>query len=238
MKEDETFYEFSQRLRDESSEVLKKRVLADSHKMEKRREYYERKKEAKRRKRAGVNSDDEKDDEEGKISDFAKLEKEKPRFGEQARAPPKFSSLPKHSAKVDMAIAKRVSESGTSGPLTAFKEKKKAAQMARLSDFDRSYMTNADGSAPSTVVRTTVQSEEQKKAIADLRERVQEQYRKMKAERLAQREDTRLPSEKTRKKKTPQLNFSQDDMERFREMRPESKRGMKKAKKQNQWMKR
>jgi hypothetical protein len=238
MQEDETYRDFSKRIREETAGMLRKRVVADSHKTEKRREYYEKKREQKRKKREGIQSDDEKDEEEGKIGDFSKLPSDRVQFGEVVQRPPIFKTLPKNSSKVDMQIAKRVASSGTSGPLTAFKEKKKAATMARLADFDRSALTSVHG-APTTVVRKTVDTPEEKAAMEVLRQRVQEQYRAMKAAKLAARAtkaDT--PSEYKRKKKTPGFTFSKEDLEKFQEMRPESKRGLKKAKKENEWLRR
>lgn len=230
MEEGETFYEFNKRIREEASEKLRKRVVAESHKTEKRKEYYASKKEEKKRKRMGADSDEEQDVTEGKISDFKRIHQDSVKFGEQAQRPPVFKHLPKHSSKVDAAIAQRVSMTGTtSSPLTAFKEKRKAATITRLSEFDPT-------AAPTTTVRKTVQNEAEKKAMEVLRERVQEQYRKMKAAKLAAHTPASVkPIDRAKKKKSVGFTFSKEDMERFQEMRPESKRGLKKAKKEQNW---
>lgn len=240
MKEDESYHEFTRRLREETAEKTKKRVLADTHKQEKRKEYYEKKRDQKKRKRENINSDDEADEEEGKIGDFSKLATKAPKFGEQAQAPPKFSVLPRHSAKVDLAIAKRMKALGVaSTPIMAFKEKKKVA-MARLSDFDDSHLTSADGNSSSSApTASSSTSQASKTEMEALRQRVQEQYRALKEKRLAEGRIRSGGTDKTaRKRKSPNLTFSQDDMERFQEMRPESKKSIKKARQDQRWLRR
>lgn len=271
IKDDETYHEFTARMRETTRERTKGKVVAGTHRQEKTKEYYQKQREKKLKKRFGDNSDDDEDNNDGKISDFTQLSSSAPKFGEQAQRPPTFKKLPKNSQKVDMAIAKRVSEEGYSEPLMAFKEKKKAAQVARLtgmplpsettslqkptpkqkmpiarlSDFDKSYLTNADGSAPSvassSASKSAPKTEEQKAAMAELRERVQAQYRALKEQRISQARSSALPREdrsSRKKKKANPFVFSKDDLERFQEMRPESKRGMKKAKRRDEWLRR
>lgn len=214
-----------------------KRVLADSHKQEKRKEFYEKKRERKLRKKYNVDSEDELDQEEGRIGDFSRLvDKSKPVFGEQAQAPPKFTVLPKHASKIDLAIAKRVKAAGieASSPMNAFKEKKKML-VAKLADIDPEYASSI--AAPSASAHVD-QSEAKRREIESLREKVQEQYRKLKETRIAEKRNSITsirPIDKTtqRKKRAQNMNFSEEDMERFQAMRPESKASMKQQRREN-----
>lgn len=228
-------------MRGETKERTKQRVLADTHKQEKRKDYYERKREAKRKRQHGDNSDDELDEQEGRIADFSKLQdKSRPVFGEQAQAPPKFTVLPKHASKVDLAIAKRVKAAGiqASSPMVAFKEKKKLA-IAKLADIDPQYASSI--SAPSSLPASSIdQSEAKRREIESLREKVQAQYKKLKETRIAEKRNSiTAASDKTlhRKKKSQKLNFSEDDMERFQAMMPESKASVKKQRREERRLK-
>ena len=209
--------------------------MADTHKQEKRKDYYERKREAKRKRQHGDNSEDELDEQEGRIADFSKLQdKSRPVFGEQAQAPPKFTVLPKHATKIDLAIAKRVKAAGisASSPITAFKDKKKLS-IAKLADIDPQYASSI--SAPSSLLSSTAdQSEAKRREIESLREKVQAQYKKLKETRIAEKRNSITSVDRSvhRKKKSQSLKFSEDDMERFQAMMPESKASIKKQRRE------
>ena len=110
--------------------------------------------------------------------------------------------------------------------------------VAKLADIDPQYASTigAASALPESSQRGSNQSE-----MEALRQRVQEQYRKLKEQRLNEKKNATSsfrPIDKSlnRKKKVHSLNFSEEDMERFQEMRPESKASMKKARKDSRWL--